>query len=101
MRKLVARYYLLPSADLNIRFLVQIDKPVPLVPMTIQIAMVSATPSGYVAALKKNLWHYWLSERAKYEKDFHYEAEYLKGVFDVEEVELIECDLLVPKKDAV
>jgi hypothetical protein len=79
-----ARFAELPIIDMSRRFLVQVMKPVPLIPMEKKI------PFKDKQKLEDILLEEWTSHVKDAPKD--------SWMHNVNKVELIGCDLLVPKK---
>lgn len=89
-----ALYAQLPVIDTSMRYLVQVLEPIPLVPVEKKISWLSE--DGPINTLKDILLVEWYAD-IKMAADDQYDSlpDWMK---QVNEVELIECDLLVPKK---
>ena len=88
-----AYYAKLPVVDLGSRYMVQVLEPIPLIPVEKKLYLSSLNPESE-PSLEELLLEEW--------KNFYRSENKIMGkdswVYKVNKVELIECDLLVPKE---
>lgn len=93
---ITAKYALLPQIDLSLRFLVEVTEPIGLCAFEHKISAVMSMIKSPTDVLKEHLlaqWHEMYKDHKRVMKKAGVE-----WVYDVKNVNLIECDLLVPKK---
>jgi len=91
---ILAKYAALPITDTSVRYLVQVLEPVPLVPMIKKIDhdLYDRWKSTTLETLLLEEWKAHYSGQEDIIGKDHW-------VYRVKEVKLIECDLLVPRKE--
>jgi hypothetical protein len=92
--KLIVHYAQLPVTDLNVRFLVEQVEPIQTIPRVISISHLmhyNNTSADSLDILKSEILLEWINTLG-IDK-----VEGLEWAWDIEEVELIECNILTPK----
>jgi len=89
-----AKYAMLPVIDLTVSYLIEILEPIPQFPVEKILTNASVLIMGHQKALEILLLTEWHNQF----KDLP-EEHRVEWIDNVDKVELIECDLLVPKNN--
>ncbi len=86
----------LPTVDLSRRYMIQILEPITLIPQEVRLSLNFASDKGTInAALEKTLLGEWDSLVKEYAT-----PDVPEWMRQVNKVDIIECDLLVPKQQS-
>lgn len=95
-RTIKVKYAKLPQIDLNNRYMVEVLEPVPQVASEMYIygsSVLNIIPGYEIQTLKEQLLANWKDQFPAKLKD-----QLPAWIYEVDSVDLIECDLLVPKQ---
>lgn len=95
-----AKYAAVPNGTLTMDFMVEMLEPIPMIPSILTVSHMgmvinSKTPEE---ALKEAILADWRSRIEMYDVNAKEETKWLS---EVDSVELIECDLMVPRKTKI